>query len=169
MLQLTDQLHRTLPDSGDNSARSAKHFIASQLERLFKKVHKRSRQADPAHPPRLHRLRISIKNLRYALEFFLPQLNHDKSLLRHWQRLLVKTDRLQELLGAINDSHQAETQLRQIANDAPHLSETVALVGAWHAAAHQERMTKLKSLLQELDKIRLPRLKNVRQSTHRHT
>ena len=64
---------------------------AQRVSRLAAKIHEANAEAR-------HRLRVSLKRLRYALEFFVPLLPG-----RRTQRYLLATEYLQDLLGQMND------------------------------------------------------------------
>lgn len=86
-------------------AAPAREHATAVLERCHRRVLKRGRGIGSAGPARLHRLRIALKQLRYAAGFFAPL----------FLRVRVAPMRealngLQELLGSIND-HATATEL----------------------------------------------------------
>jgi CHAD domain-containing protein len=70
-----------------------------------------------AQPPfdrgRLHEIRVAGKRLRYALEIFTQIFDPDVI-----RRQLARVESMQEMLGAINDSHVALTRLDEMAASA---------------------------------------------------
>lgn len=77
-------------------------FAAKQLARRVKKVRRRGVGLDKLDPDTRHRLRIEIKKLRYAAEFF-SDLFEGKERRKRFKAFLAALARLQELLGDLND------------------------------------------------------------------
>lgn len=128
-------------------------FAESRLRRLRKQVLQLASQASVDHPPSLHALRIGIKRLRYALEFFAPLAGPKAT-----QRLLGHLAILQDTLGQINDLANAGTLLMDCAGDDPRLREAVTLIGGWHGPRHQKLLAAVPGGLKHLGKLRLPEL-----------
>lgn len=76
-----------------------REFAAAVLSRRAAQVAKRGRRLPQLTGPELHRLRISIKKLRYTTDFFASV--YDARHVRDTRMLLA---RLQDILGAINDA-----------------------------------------------------------------
>ena len=74
-------------------------FAGAVLERRFARVRKRGRNLQRLSAAELHRLRIAIKKLRYAVDFFATL--YDAKRVRN---LLARLSRLQNILGAMNDA-----------------------------------------------------------------
>ena len=72
------------------------------LEKRYQRVRKRGRRLDKRSDAELHRLRIAVKKLRYATDFFsgLYQGKRVRDMLR-------RLARLQDILGAMNDAATA--------------------------------------------------------------
>jgi CHAD domain-containing protein len=89
------------------------------LTRAYKALEKRGDKLDEHSPaPRLHAVRIRAKRLRYAAEFFEPAYGKPA------RRLIKRVVRLQDLLGALQDT-VVSTQ---------HIHEAVEAAGAtWRA------------------------------------
>lgn len=128
-------------------------FAAVRLRRLRKKVRGLAAAAAVDDAPSLHRLRIGIKRLRYALEFFMP-LATGKSL----PRLLASLVQMQDELGQLNDLANAGLLLMNCAGDDPRLREAVSLVGGWHASRHKALLDKIPGQLKTLTRLKLPKL-----------
>jgi CHAD domain-containing protein len=77
----------------------ARDFAAEVLARLHRKARKRGRCFGKLAPEELHDLRITLKRLRYAADFFLPLLGQPKRKRRYAKSLAA----LQERLGRYND------------------------------------------------------------------
>lgn len=127
-------------------------FAQDRLRRLRKKVLGLAAQARIDDPPSLHALRIGIKRLRYALEFFAP-LASPKAM----RRMLAHLASLQDTLGQINDLANAGALLMDCASDDPRLREAVTLIGGWHGPRHQQLLATVPVGLKHLGHLRLPR------------
>jgi len=77
----------------------AVEFAGAVLDRRFSLVRKRGRKLRQLPAAELHRLRIAIKRLRYAVDFF-STLYDGKRV----QEMLARLTRLQDILGAMNDA-----------------------------------------------------------------
>ena len=75
-------------------------FAARRLEALDRKVRRRGRHFRSLTPEARHALRIAMKHMRYATEFF-GGLFHPKSAA---ERYAEKAAALQDLLGELNDA-----------------------------------------------------------------
>lgn len=137
-----------------NEPSSLLEFAAAQLRRLRKKTLALAGQANVDAPETLHALRIGIKRLRYALEFFAP-LAAKKPM----QRLLAHLTELQDALGQINDLANAGALLMDCAGDDPRLREAVTLIGGWHGPRHQKLLAAVPRGLKRLGKLKLPRFR----------
>ncbi len=154
VLALLDALH-ALPKvgPGDTAPRLAE-FAHARLTRLRAKVRKLAAAARIDNPPSLHALRIAIKRLRYALEFFAP-LAAPKQI----GRLLERLARLQEALGQINDLANAGELLMDCAGSDARLREAVTLIGGWHGPRHQKLLARIARGLKQIGKLSLPELR----------
>ncbi len=129
-------LHALPTDSLIGSAR-LRTFARLQLEGLRKKVRKRLRAAHDMKPAHLHGLRITLKKLRYALEFFLPLMPRKEA-----ARYLRTVARTQSALGFVNDIDVARTTLLGQAGDDPELRGAAAFVFGWHAPRYKRLGTR---------------------------
>ncbi|MDD9990888.1 MAG: CHAD domain-containing protein [Rhodospirillales bacterium] len=122
--------------------------LASLGGRLLNKRHtrvlKRGRDFEQLSDADLHRLRISLKKLRYAGEFFAAQFPDGKP--RTYIRALR---RLQDELGWLNDAAVAERCLKELLDTQRESNYLAALgVGAgqvigWNARAREETRTRI--------------------------
>ena len=114
-------------------------LAAPLLDKRHRRVLKRGRDFERLSDARLHQLRITLKKLRYAGEFFAAQFPDGRP--RPYIRALR---RLQDDLGALNDAAVAEHCLRQLVHARRGHSDLAALgLGAgqvigWHARACAE-------------------------------
>jgi CHAD domain-containing protein len=77
-------------------------FAREELSRRRKKILKRGRKLRALDPPRRHKLRIEVKKIRYAAEFFGGVFPSRKANRRR-QIFLGKLEPLQDCLGDLND------------------------------------------------------------------
>jgi CHAD domain-containing protein len=97
-----------------------------------KRAKKRGRHLKKMNPHECHRLRISLKKLRYAAEFFAPL--YKRKAVKTWMAPLKE---LQDLLGHLNDVAQVRTMLgRLMMEESPslqaELNHAAGLVQGWH-------------------------------------
>lgn len=114
---------------------------AGVLQRYHRRALKRGNAAGSASLPRLHRLRIAIKKLRYAAAFFGPLFPRARA-----KPMLEALNELQDLLGAINDGACAPA-LIEAASAAARGSlrpQARAIIGHWNAALLADRRRALK-------------------------
>lgn len=111
MIRLVAALHALArnSDAGPPSAGSLKQFASDLLAIQHGRVLKRGRRLEQLAYPDLHRLRIEVKRLRYAAEFFASVLPGRA------QEGLRRLATLQDLLGTINDDVNAWALLDQLA------------------------------------------------------
>lgn len=110
------------------------------LARLHRRVLKRGAHFRQLSIGAQHDLRIGLKKLRYAAEFFLPLYAADA----HAKRYLRKLGRLQTSLGRARDIASARILLDAIRqDDQPALHLAIGAVAGWHA---RDRMTVAKTL-----------------------
>ena len=141
------------PPGADNEAPSLLQFADRRLHRLLKKILELADAARVDYPPSLHQLRIGIKRLRYAIEFFGPMLP-GKSGAAAIKRLAG----LQHELGQLNDLASAGNLLMVCAGHDPHLREAVTLVGGWHGPRHAALLADIPNKLERIRGLNLPRL-----------
>ena len=106
-------------------------FAPRRLDRLHRRAMALARAAREDDPAGLHALRIGVKRLRYAIEFFAPLYPARKV-----RAALGALTALQDSLGALNDLSRAGPLLMQCMDDDPQLREAVALTGGWHGPRH---------------------------------
>ena len=115
---------RTGGEAAAPCARPVRGFAAEALDRLHRKVRKRGRHFARLDDAARHRLRKTVKKLRYTADFFAPLFADDgqSAALRDHAKL---TEALQDRLGALNDIATAPQLLRSLSLDA--VPEAVAL------------------------------------------
>lgn len=148
-----EALHRLPARQTPAEPESLAAFAGRRVKRLHRKVRRLADAAAADDPSSLHALRIGIKRLRYALEFFAP-LTRGK---RHRARI-AELAALQDALGKINDLANAGRLLEECAGTDPRLREAVTLIGGWHAARYAALLASVPGGVRRLHKLRLPKL-----------
>jgi inorganic triphosphatase YgiF len=140
------------PGTGDETP-SLLQFADRRLRRLLRNVLELAAVARAESPPSLHELRIGIKRLRYAIEFFDPMIPGKSG-----ANVIRRLAGLQEELGQLNDLASAGTLLMVCAGREPHLREAVTLIGGWHGPRHAALLGDIPDKLKRVRDIDLPRL-----------
>lgn len=149
-----DLLHRPPFDPVEAGAgETLATFADGRIRRLRKKVRRLAQASRVDDPASLHALRIGIKRLRYALEFFAP-LARGKSLSKKLERLT----RLQDTLGQINDLANAGRLLMACADEDSRLREAVTLIGGWHGPRYTALLGAVPREIERLLALELPHL-----------
>ena len=123
------------------------------LDEYLIKARKRGRHIKGLEQRDCHRLRISLKKLRYASEFYGPLFKKKKV-----RKYIKNVKLLQDLLGALNDAGQVRATLSQLTGgDMPgsrvqaDLFFASGLVNGWHCA---RAMRLGKTALKDWDKFK---------------
>lgn len=101
-------------------------FAAGHLNRMHGKLVKRGRHLQRLPPHDRHKLRIGLKNIRYAADLFGGLFEGDKAL----RALLRTASRLQDQLGAYNDLVTAIGLMEQLGCSAP-AGYAAGIVAGW--------------------------------------
>jgi CHAD domain-containing protein len=126
----------------------ARDFADEHLAKQHRNVLKRGRKLEELEPADRHKLRVRLKKLRYAADFF-ACFYKKKDLRPHQKRI----SELQDLLGHLNDANVARTLIEDIlANEggrdqssAAGLAYAGGAVVGWHTehgAATMKKLTK---------------------------
>lgn len=108
--------------------------VSDLLARLDRKVRHRGRHVAKLNDEGLHRLRKSLKKLRYGVEFLAPLLPEKKA--AHW---LHRCRALLKQLGAFNDGVVAVGLAEQLGGERkPELAPAVAALAEWAANQRNE-------------------------------
>lgn len=119
------------PQAHGRIGRASRRALAG----FWKIARKRGRKVRKVYDQRTHRLRIALKKLRYAAEFFAPLYPKKKS-----ARYIKALKDLLDALGAANDVHGIGDTLAQI-GAGPELRFASGAISGWHAA-REKRLTK---------------------------
>jgi triphosphatase len=99
-----------LPDAGMNPALSIQKFAKHTLDKLVARVLKRGQDFPNLTDEARHRLRISLKKLRYGAEFFGSLFDRPRKLRSYIDRVSA----LQDMLGSQNDAVMAKHFLEKL-------------------------------------------------------
>ncbi|NJD35797.1 MAG: CHAD domain-containing protein [Betaproteobacteria bacterium] len=151
LLTALESLHAE--QASDQAMVTLNNFASERLRHLRKKVRRLAMAAHMDDPAALHALRIGVKRLRYALEFFAPLARAADS-----NHLLKQLTSLQDTLGQLNDLANAGAILVDCAGDDPRLRQAVTLIGDWHGPRYAGLLKRITPELAALARLRLPRL-----------
>ena len=98
----------------ERSGRDAADLAEHQLERQWRKVQRSAPRMGKASAEERHKLRLGVKKLRYAAEFFAGLCAKRPRLARR-DRFIAALKDLQDRLGDLNDAEAAETVIAQLA------------------------------------------------------
>lgn len=104
-------------------------FAAMVLDAQWRRVRRAGKGHRDLAPAELHALRIEVKKLRYAIEFF--QALHARKAVRSF---LDHAADLQEILGALNDATVTSHLLDTLKADDRSVVEAAGIVRGWGAA-----------------------------------
>jgi inorganic triphosphatase YgiF len=115
-------------------------FAAEELSRRHRKTLKRGRKHAELDASGLHRLRIQVKKLRYAAEFFSSL--YERKAVRGYTAALAA---LQELLGTLNDAATVERLCEVLREDHDEAAfrEALGAVRGWAAATAHDHLEQL--------------------------
>jgi inorganic triphosphatase YgiF len=130
---------------------SLDEFAAMRLRHLGRRVRRLAATAQANDPASLHALRIGIKRLRYALEFFATLGPGARG-----RRLHRRLAEVQDALGRINDLANAGVLLSDCAGSDAEQREAVALIGGWHGSRYGRLLGEITAALPKLANMRLP-------------
>ncbi|TVO66849.1 CYTH and CHAD domain-containing protein [Denitromonas ohlonensis] len=111
-----------------NAAADLTAFARLQLATLRKRARKRFTTADILDPDQLHDLRVSLKQLRYGIEFFRPLFGG-----KDVKQYLAGVRQAQADLGYLNDAAIARSLMLDWADREPALIGPAHFTIGWHA------------------------------------
>lgn len=116
------------------AAGGARDFAARRLAKLRKRLLKKAKGLARQTPEERHKVRIALKKMRYAAEFFESLFRGDAA-----GRFSARLAKMQDGLGAFNDMETANTLLDEIdaAPDSPAVLRASGFVRGWFAQAAQ--------------------------------
>jgi inorganic triphosphatase YgiF len=122
-------------------------FSARSLKKQHRRVKEFGARCAQLAPDERHRLRIKVKKLRYAAQFF-SSLYAKKAV----QRYAAGLARLQDVLGALTDAQSAGAIIGQI-DDAE--TQAIALAQGWAAGANAMRLREIESAFAKFNKVKI--------------
>jgi CHAD domain-containing protein len=103
-------------------------FAAECLERLHRRVRKRGRQLLALPPEERHAVRIALKNLRYAADFF-SDLFEQGTATRTYTEAAAQ---LQDALGGYNDTMMVTDLVQQLSRGDENAARAAGIVSGWY-------------------------------------
>jgi inorganic triphosphatase YgiF len=117
LIRTLEWLETRRPVTDADAQTSIGRFADDVLERRIRKARKQGRRLDQLSPRARHKLRIKIKKIRYALEFFESlYARRDRKKLR---KLAAHLKKIQDALGELNDAMAHEEMAARAALTAP--------------------------------------------------
>lgn len=132
MIGFSAALHALPCDPGENIGLA--DFARRELDRLLAKVKRRQAAARDCRRTHLHALRIALKRLRYAIEFFSPLLPRKAT-----RNYLDDVVRAQNALGFVHDLDVARIRLAGYAAESPEARAAVAFACGWHGPRYARK------------------------------
>ena len=106
-------------------------FAARSLDRLDRRLRKRGRHFRKLSPEARHKLRIAMKHMRYATEFFDSLFAGSAA-----ERYARKAGKLQDLLGELNDATVGSRLIKELGFGAdPNFAFAAGVAAGWCARA----------------------------------
>lgn len=144
MHDLTDAIDRRIWFEAAGRAHATRGHMAFEipaieiatrmLDHHLERAHKRARHLKHLSEHKRHKLRISLKKLRYTAEFYAPLYKEGAA-----DDFLKSLSKMQDVLGALNDVAVAHETLTKLANprdrtggDHAALSYAAGMVYGWH-------------------------------------
>nr|WP_255607653.1 CYTH and CHAD domain-containing protein [Ancylobacter sp. Lp-2] len=112
------------------------------LTRLSRKALKQGQHLRRLAPEARHELRLTLKKLRYAAEFFQPLFGETEVA----QKYLKRMSRLQNVLGADNDATTTQSLLREVeaSTSSPQVHRAIGAITGWQGRDCVETAKELK-------------------------
>jgi triphosphatase len=126
---------------------TVKKIAEKMLRKRYKQLQRRGLSADGATNDRLHRVRITGKKLRYAVEFFGSLYNHNDT-----RKFLKHLIRLQDTLGALNDIAVTTDLIQKLAGRRPSkdLTDSILIFSGWNGCQRLHKFAEVERLIQAI-------------------
>jgi triphosphatase len=141
-----------VPEHLAQLAEPAMNFARCILSAQHAKVLKRGRRFKSLTTEELHRLRLSVKRLRYVADFLLPLYGQRKSA-RRFSRTLAD---LQHELGTYNDMATTASLLADVGRESSGTSTAAAAIAGWQAHAMVGVEPRLRKAWSDFVKAKVP-------------
>jgi inorganic triphosphatase YgiF len=142
---------------GTEAVRPAAEFARERLAQRYDKALKLGKRADDLDAEERHQLRIRLKKLRYACDFFQSLFKK-----RRVKQFAKRLSALQDVLGAMNDAAVAHTLVRDFLAEhregagAAAIGYAGGVVVGWHVGHARERSATLKRRWRRFAKLKPP-------------
>ena len=140
------------PEDLGRLAEPAIHFAGRVLSDQHARVLKRGRHFNSLTAEDLHRVRLSVKRLRYLADFLLP-LYGDRKSVRRFSR---KLSDLQEELGSYNDTAITGALLEGLDAESSKIGTAAAAIAGWQAHRSVGAESRLRSAWRDFTKTKAP-------------
>jgi CHAD domain-containing protein len=127
-----------LRGNGPHHGLELAEFARDRLIRARRRARERFTAASSLEPVQLHRLRIGLKELRYAVEFFAPLLGR-KAVRTYLERLT----QAQTVLGYLQDVAVARGRLETWTQETSSLALAAGFVLGWHGPRYSSRRSQV--------------------------
>jgi triphosphatase len=117
LIQTLEWLETRRPATDADARAPIGRFAGDVLERRIRKARKQGRRLDQLSPHARHKLRIKIKKIRYAVEFF--DSLYDRRDRKKLRKLAARLKKIQGALGELNDAIAHEEMAARAALTAP--------------------------------------------------
>ena len=114
-------------------------FAADRLRKLRKKIKRKGKHLKSVSDAKRHKLRILVKRMRYAAEFFAATFAAKQQAKRH-EKMLDALKDMQSALGSLNDIAQREKLIEKAAEDGLDTALVARLNGDHGARAKQLKL-----------------------------
>jgi CHAD domain-containing protein len=143
-------------DTTEGFVERIEKVAAKTLDKRMKKARERAKHLKSLGHAECHKLRIALKKMRYAAEFFRPL--HDEKQAR---KFLEQLSRMQDILGALNDVAAARLTLARMIETDPRAGDDISrdlhfaagIVYGWHLDRATERARKSVKRWKKIDDI----------------
>ena len=140
---------------GENAVQPAVDFARDRLAHRYAQAIKRGRRIGDLDAAERHELRIRLKKLRYAVDFFASLYAK-----RRVKKYLKRLSDLQDVLGHMNDAAVARTLVREILAEhgdgegAAAIGYAGGVVAGWHLGHARERAKRLERRWRRFSKLK---------------
>lgn len=152
LLGALEALHAA-PDA-EPAAMSLLDFAGRRLRQLRNKVRKLAAAADSGNPSTLSALRIAVRRLRHALEFFAPLLPP-----RKLRRAVKQLSTAHHVLRQLDDLSHAGVLLTGCAGKDSALRGAVTLIAGWHGTRYARLQAAMTRQRVRLSRLGLPQVR----------
>jgi CHAD domain-containing protein len=139
--------------SGDDLPRlteSASSFAAESLERLHRRVRKRAKALLELAPEERHNVRIALKKVRYAADFFADLFEHASGVRAYAQA----ASKLQDALGNYNDMVMATELVQRLDTKSAGAAKAAGIIMGWFGREARTNDTSLREVWRSFRRVK---------------